>query len=187
MRWLYSLYAVIITPVLTYSQGLFVWYLVIKRWRFSHFISRQDDKLILVRDGLRGNLWTWEHIGDFRRRSPMLFAKESISNIRDTFCLFRLNASLFIGRPSCYVMKIKPRSYINIRIIYRWVSMSNSVSGIYNILLSYLSLFVHRSSNPVTLMVWYGLRPLSGWIVDSSDAHFWRKYTSWFWLCDATK
>ena len=103
------------------------------------------------------------------------------------FVFFGWMSSLFIGRPSCYVMKIKPRSYINIRIIYRWVSMSNSVSGIYNILLSYLSLFVHRSSNPVTLMVWYGLRPLSGWIVDSSDAHFWRKYTSWFWLCDAAK
>lgn len=100
----------------------------------------QDDKLILVRDGDEGVLEISENV------RLCLFSKEPISNIRDTL-FFSWMSSLFIGRPSCHLMKVKPRRYIDIRIIYCWGSVSSSVSGIYNIL---LSLFVHMFSNTVT-------------------------------------
>jgi len=104
-------------PSFSRTQRLFLWYLVIKRRQFLHFISWQLDSgegwveqqslgVEMGGDFKRCLLWCWQ-------RKRKRYTKEWISQIRAMFCssveAYTHSSSLFISQPRCHLIEEKAK------------------------------------------------------------------------------
>lgn len=157
MRWLYSLHAVILTLVLMYLASLSLihsnqttaistlyimttWFW----WGMGWVAIAGDENLVEIGEDIC--LWCWQ-------RAHKGYTEEQISHIWAMFCSlvkgYILSSSLFISWPCCHLIKYQRRC-INIQIMYEQYTKDQCQAihqGNCHILLLYLSLLLHRSSN----------------------------------------